>query len=431
MTRRLRFLGFLGLAVMLLTMVVSWTVLAAPVKVVHVVANHAEPFLNFLNERKEAFEAKHPGVEVEVLYQPADYVTKVQLMIAGGIAVDVLDSTHSFMVFSFADALADLMPYSRGAKLNLDREMLAFAKPVLLKDGQLLGIPSQIYAPVPSYNRTYFDEVGMAPLRSIGDQWSWDWLRANGPRLTRDIDGDGVPDTYGVSFSSAFTRISSAIHQAGGSMFDSYIHPRKALMNTAPVRTGLGFFAELIQRGFGTTQNTATYFGKRQSAIALHIGASDLRYLDDSSDEFEFVAHPKGPVQAGGMIYFGPFHVPAASKQQEWAFRWIAFLALTEESQAKMMEVTGRVPGHPSTLRRLETHMGAYAPHMRNGILQIRDACTHADSYPHTLTEAEGAIGRFFSPAWSNVLRGTTALENFLETMQPLMQAELDKLFMK
>jgi len=204
MTRRLRFLGFLGLAVMLLTMVVSWTVLAAPVKVVHVVANHAEPFLNFLNERKEAFEAKHPGVEVEVLYQPADYVTKVQLMIAGGIAVDVLDSTHSFMVFSFADALADLMPYFRGAKLNLDREMLAFAKPVLLKDGQLLGIPSQIYAPVPPINRTYFDEVGMAPLRSIGDQWSWDWLRANGPRLTRDIDGDGVPDTYGVSLTMNF-----------------------------------------------------------------------------------------------------------------------------------------------------------------------------------------------------------------------------------
>jgi len=413
----------------LLSLMMSWTALATQAKVVHVVADHAEPFLDFLNERKAVFEAENPGVEVEILYQPADYVTKVQLMIAGGIAVDVMDSTHSFMVFSFHDSLADLMPYFRAAKYNLDRDILPFAKPVMMMDGRLLGIPSQVYAPVPAYNRSYFEEAGVAPLRSLGNEWSWDWLRANGARLTKDVDGDGVADTYAVGFASGITRVSTVVHQAGGSMFDSYIHPRKALMLTEPVRTGLGFFAELFERGVATLQNTGNFFGQRQSAIALHVGASDLRFTENTADEFEFVAHPRGPARAGGMIYFGPFHVPAASTQQEWAFRWIAFLALNEESQIRMMQVTGRIPGHPTTLRRLDGQMGTYDPYMRSCILQIRDACTHADSYPHTLTEAEGAIGRVFNTAYNNVLRGVTPLENFLETVQPLMQAELDKLF--
>lgn len=212
---------------MLLLMIMPFMAFAAPVKVVHVMANHGEPFLEFLKDRKEAFEAKYPGAEIEIFAQQADYTTKVQLMIASGTQVDVLDSTHSFMAFSFHDALADLMPYARAAKLSLDREMLAFAKPVLTKDGQLLGIPSQIYAIVPSYNRTYFDEMGVPSLRSLGDEWTWDWLLANGPRLTKDVDGDGIPETYGVGFSSSFISLSPAINQAGGSMFDSYIHPAR------------------------------------------------------------------------------------------------------------------------------------------------------------------------------------------------------------
>jgi ABC-type glycerol-3-phosphate transport system substrate-binding protein len=418
---------------MLLLMIMPFMAFAAPVKVVHVMANHGEPFLEFLKDRKEAFEAKYPGAEIEIFAQQADYTTKVQLMIASGTQVDVLDSTHSFMAFSFHDALADLMPYARAAKLSLDREMLAFAKPVLTKDGQLLGIPSQIYAIVPSYNRTYFDEMGVPSLRSLGDEWTWDWLLANGPRLTKDVDGDGIPETYGVGFSSSFISLSPAINQAGGSMFDSYIHPRKALMNSLPVRTGLGFYAWLKQRGFGIPQSTAAYYARRHSAIALHSAAPDpdTYRLADTSDEYEAVVHPKGPARRGGQTFFGPFHVPADSKQQEWAFRWISFLALTEESQVKMMEYTGRMPAHPPTLRRLENHMGGFHVRKRNFLLQVRDACTHADSYPQTLTQAEGAIARFFNPARNSVINGATALESFLETMQPLMQAELDKLFVK
>jgi len=137
-------------------MMVSSVVWSAPIKVVHVMANHGEPYLEFLKDRKAAFEAKYPDVEIEIFAQQVDYTTKVQLMIAGGSQVDVLDSTHSFMAFSFHDALADLMPYARANNINIDRGMLAFAKPVLMKDNRLFGIPGQVYGVIPSYNRTYF-----------------------------------------------------------------------------------------------------------------------------------------------------------------------------------------------------------------------------------------------------------------------------------
>ena len=415
-------------------MMVSSVVWSAPIKVVHVMANHGEPYLEFLKDRKAAFEAKYPDVEIEIFAQQVDYTTKVQLMIARGSQVDVLDSTHSFMAFSFHDALADLMPYARANNINIDRGMLAFAKPVLMKDNRLFGIPGQVYGVIPSYNRTYFEEMGVTPLRDLPEEeWTWDWLLKNGPRLTRDVDGDGIPETYAVGFPTSFISLSPAINQAGGSMFDSYIHPRRALMTSMPVRTGLGFYVSLKDRGIGVPQNTAAYYSRRYNAIAMHSAAPDPdTYRGPGiTDVFEAVIHPKGPVRRGGQTFFGPFHVPIDSKQPEWAFRWIAFLGLTEESQVRMMEFTGRMPAHPPTLRRLENYLAMFDEHKRNWLLQVRDACIHADSYPQTLTQAEGAIARFFNPAWNDVVNGKTPLESFLETMQPLMQAELDKLFME
>ena len=126
---------------------------------------------------------------------------------------------------------------------------------------------------------------------------------------------------------------------------------------------------------------------------------------------------------------FGPFQVPAASNHQEWAFRWIAFLGMNEESQGKMMEATGRIPAHPPTLRKIGNYLGYAEPHVRDYLLQVTEASMHADMYPHTLTQAEGAIRSFFDAAFSQVLNGMQPLETFLETMQTQIQIELDKLW--
>lgn len=401
---------------------------ASPVKVVHVMADHGEPFLEYLKERAGVFQARHPGVEVEIFAQQVDYTTKAQLMIAAGTQVDILDSTHSFMTFSFSDALADLMPYAKADRINLDRDMLAFAQLVLMKDGKLYGIPSQLYGVVASYNRSHFDEIGMTPLRSLGDAWTWDWLRNNAGRLIRDINSDGVLETGAVSFSASFINLSPAIHQAGGSMFDSYIHPRKVQMLSPAVRTGLGFYAELRQRGWVGSQD---YHTKRGNAINLYATGAHSSTFVEGGDEFEAVIQPKGPARRGGQTMFGPFHVPTASKQQEWAFRWIAFLGMNEESQVKMMHATGRIPAHPPTLRKMADFMDYTAPYKRSYILQVAEASMHADMYPHTLTQAEGAMRALFDPAFNEVLSGKTALEGFLERMQAQLQMELDKLYKK
>ncbi|MGI6083080.1 MAG: ABC transporter substrate-binding protein [Limnochordia bacterium] len=413
-------------AVVLVFLAVASLADAATTKIVHVMADHGEPFLDFLNERARAFEAKYPDVEVEVFAQQADYTTKVQLLIASGTQVDVLDSTHSFMAFSFTDSLADLLPYAKAERISLDRDMLPFAQLVLMKEGRLYGIPSQLYGVVASYNRTYFDEIGLSPLRKLGDEWTWDWLRNNAGRLLKDTDGDGVLETGAVTFSSSFINVSPAVHQAGGSMFDSYIHPRRVNMLHPAVRTGLGFYAELTQRGWMGSQS---FFTKRGNAINLYATGAHSSNFTPDGDVFEAVVQPKGPMRRGAQTMFGPFHVPAASNQQEWAFRWVAFLGMNEESQVKMMEATGRIPAHPPTLRKIGNFLGYAEPHVRDYLLQVTEASMDADMYPHTLTQAEGAMRGIFEPAFRQVLNGTLALENFLETMQNQLQVELDKLW--
>ena len=73
----------------------------------------------------------------------------------------------------------------------------------------------------------------------------------NGARLTKDVDGDGIPETYGIG-STSFISLSPAINQAGGSMFDSLIWP-----GTHDLRSrsdGTGFYVSLKKRGIGIPQ---------------------------------------------------------------------------------------------------------------------------------------------------------------------------------
>src|SRR5690606_34049448 len=102
------------------------------------------------------------------------------------------------------------------------------------------------------------------PPSSLGDGWTWDALREMIPLLSRDTDGDGEIDRFGAHFSSSILRTAAAVHQAGGAFYERDLDPRESRLNTPEVRTGLGFYAEIMASGYATNSgSTADLYGNR------------------------------------------------------------------------------------------------------------------------------------------------------------------------
>lgn len=404
-------------------------VAAARTTVVHMSADHGLPFYNYLRERAEIFERLNPDIDIVIETASGNYTEAVQVRLATNVQVNVLDSTHSFMVFAIQGLLADLRPYLERDGVDILGSIPSFALDVLGHGDAILGLPSQIYHVGAVYNRTLLEENGLTALAAIGDEWSWRWLEEQGRKLVRDHNGDGAADQFAAAFSTSFINMDPFVHQAGGMFYDRYLAPTESRFDSEEVRVGLGFVVDLFQSGLATGLNTPNFFRNRSAAVSLYGVPPQIEYIRESIDEFEVTTQPLGPVRRGGHTYFGPYHIVRSGDpaQDQAAYRWVRFLALDADSQVAMMEATGRLPIYLPVLRDLGSYLGSYPERDQEFFIAFAHVAVHPDNFPHYLTPAEPAISRAFNTGFADVLNGRESLTNFLITMHSLVQVELNR----
>jgi len=141
---------------------------------------------------------ENPGVHVNLILTPDPY-RKLQVMIAGRTTPDVAWMGVGWQ--QFADAF---MP--------LDERVAADAAvqpedyfPRLWESvhwrGKLLALPSSGQVGVIYYSKDLFDEAG---LDYPTDDWTWDDMVRMARALTRDFDGDGAIDQYGLQLGQVY-----------------------------------------------------------------------------------------------------------------------------------------------------------------------------------------------------------------------------------
>ena len=412
-------------------MALVWTVYtlfgaSAPITIVHLTGIHGQPFYDFLIDRAAAFEKQYPDVRIEIQNHPSGYADKLLAMLGTGMQVDVIDSTPTVLLKDDKDYFADLNPYLKADNIDLYKLIPAMmSRRVLESEGRLLALPNQLHSSVVGYNRSVFDELGVAPLRSLGDDWNWEWIRRNAARLTIDVDGDGQPETVGIGFSRNLERVAAAVHQAGGAFFEKDLNPRQAMFDTPEVRQGLAFFVEIVERGWGRAGGALT---NRAAAIELNTFGTSATLLRQTQDVWEATVQPKGPVRRGGPFWLGPMRVMKASNHPEWGCRWLCFLILNQESQVQMMRMTGRLPLHLPTISRLDTYLAHETPTVREFLRQLVHASMDNDNFPTFISPIKNDIVSLFDGTWGRVLNGSVALESFTAEMQRQIQAMLDEL---
>ncbi len=109
--------------------------------------------------------------------------------------------------------------------------------------GRVWSMPFNKSMPILYYNKDMFREVGLDPDHFPA---TWDEFLAACFKLTRDLDDDGINDTWGFSFAPAPWMHECLVFQAGGEMLDK--EGTRVMLDSKASLDALGFMMDLIYK---------------------------------------------------------------------------------------------------------------------------------------------------------------------------------------
>ncbi len=202
------------------------------------------PLMEWLRQRVDSFEKTHPGIKViqsqkswnmirEILY--ADF--------SAGIGPDVTNGHANYS--------AELGVAGHFYPLNKFpdwQEVKKWYVPNLLESvqckGNYYGLPSSAIAFVLVCNKEMFDREGVLPPKT------WSEFREAAKRLTKDTNGDGVPDQYGLVLQGGdrggFSyRLAPFMYKAGANIMSEDL--TKIEFNSPRAVSAVQLFADMYQ----------------------------------------------------------------------------------------------------------------------------------------------------------------------------------------
>ena len=204
-------------------------------------------FLRLFHEQlTPAFLRAHPDVDIRVNESMGDagYDAKLLTLIAGKLAPDLFHVTQgNFPFYAAKDVLLPLDEF-----IERDREIsrLDFY-PQLIDgmsyNGKLLGLPSDFSPIVFLYNQDLFDRFGVSYPQA---DWTTDDLLDKARALTRDTDGDGHTDLFGIATIDSYNRWPAWVWNNGGRIFSE--DGKTCVMDNAESVEGLRFYVDLSRR---------------------------------------------------------------------------------------------------------------------------------------------------------------------------------------
>ncbi|MBW2121516.1 MAG: sugar ABC transporter substrate-binding protein, partial [Deltaproteobacteria bacterium] len=193
----------------------------------------------------DEFEKRNPDITVELMMLPwSAYHRKILTMVAAGSKLDVMRLANSyFPQFMEKKALLALDKYVERDRDEIDLD--DFYPEALMgcraSDGSLCGLPVDIVGWALYYNRGLFDKAGLSyPDRS----WTWDTLLETAKKLTRDFDGDGFIDQYGVYVKVKMGVIELLAGQSGATILNQ--DNSKCTFNTPEGRAVIQLLYDLV-----------------------------------------------------------------------------------------------------------------------------------------------------------------------------------------
>ncbi|MCP3918591.1 MAG: extracellular solute-binding protein [bacterium] len=304
-----------------------------------------------LEELARDFEARHAGVRVELLSLGGASGTqdKVKFMLAGDLPLDLIriDVTEA-AAFLAEEALLDLQPHF-DADVGWDPSSIFSAPLAACRDAEehLFGLP-QTFTPYVMYvNRDLLARTGLA---APGADWTWEDFLALARAGTRDTDGDGRTDEFGISLTQWLQAVVPWVWQNGGELLDA--GGTRSRMDEPGFAGALAFLRELLFEervaSFDATFAGQLSQGLFQAGRALFYGPvgywETYRFQHIDAFAWDVLPLPRGE-RAATSVAMGIYVVPRTAREPELAYAFLREVLCGMRYQQLMAEIGNGVPG--------------------------------------------------------------------------------------
>ncbi|NUQ03375.1 MAG: sugar ABC transporter substrate-binding protein [Anaerolineae bacterium] len=352
--------------------------------------------------RIDLAEQQFPDITVELLYTPDDYDQRIQTMMAGGDAPDIVQLAEAIHGYS-----------SRGQLLPLD-EMIASAGLDMAArfgtnhlqyqyEGSQYALPDRGGAMIVYYNTDMFDSAG---LEYPNAGWTWENFLAAAQALTVR-EGDAVTQ-YGFAAGGWWPWWMSFIYQNGGAVLDESGAPA---FNSAEAAEALQFYNDLVYTyevapspedyaNLGTNSPDPLF---AQGKVAMIMtGFWNIASLRDVPDLNWDIAPVWGNAARGTVAFGSGLAITSSSAHPEEAFQIIGFLT-DEAAQTVIVERGQDAPANVAVLN--------------SALFLSGETFANRDIYMEAFGEsADAIIALPLIPQWNE--------------MQSVMSATLDEYFL-
>ena len=294
----------------------------------------------------DEFVAANPNIDVNVTVSDWEpYWDKLQTSLAGGDAPDVFAMDGPLGPdYQSRDVLLDLTPYIEGEGYDLTQLDENAVKDFTTADGKQFGLPRDLNVIALYYNKKMFDEAG---IPYPDDTWDWAKLVEVGKQLTKDTDGDGTIDQWGVytETTDMENAWSSFVWQAGGDILSE--DGTTSALDRPESAAGIQFLQDLIWKEKVSPDpalfaETGDAF--EQGVAAMEINGSWLVPTDEAAGlDFGIAPLPKGPAGAATSVNPTGAVIYKNTESPEAAWELVKYLA-SPAAQEKIMALKASVP---------------------------------------------------------------------------------------
>lgn len=361
---------------------------------------------------QEAYQARldlaaeeFPNITVELLYTPDDYDQRIQTMMAGGDAPDIVQLAEGIHSFSSRGQLLPLDDLVETAGIDLEARFgtnhLQYQY-----EGSLYALPDRGGAMIVYYNLDMFDAAGVDYPTA---DWTWEDFLAAAQALTIR-DGDEVTQ-YGFAAGGWWPWWMSFIYQNGGAVLDEEGMPA---FTTEETIEALQFYNDLVYThavapspedyaNLGTNSPDPLF---AQGKVAMIMtGFWNIASLRDAPDINWDIAPVWGNVERGTVAFGSGLAISSETAYPEEAFQIIDFLT-DEAAQTVIVERGQDAPANVAVLES-DLFLGG-------------ETFANRDIYMEAFAEsADAIIALPLIPQWNEMqsLMSTTLDEYFLDAM--------------
>lgn len=279
------------------------------------------------------------GIEVKFEITPwAQYWTKLETAVTGKNAADVFNVNIPRAIDYIDNGILEPLD---GIDVDLDRIPSQYLESYTGSDGKLYGVPKDFDTNALFYNKTMFDEAGIA---YPDDTWTWDTWKDVAKQLTdtdKGIYGMAIPPTWQGGYYET-------IYQNGGAPFIE--DGTKSGFDQPETIAGVEYWYSFVEEGSGTpielitntNSNELLLSGKVAMAVDGSYQVPVLFKEDFGNEHIDVAPLPKGKERAttsnslANVVFSG-------SKNKESAKKWIEYLS-SEESMKHVAQAGGIIP---------------------------------------------------------------------------------------